>query len=167
MNNEFALLATDLTYKEAMASVEAQKWKEACSIEFNTLKSKDTWTLVPRTRDLKVIDGKWVLKIKDPHRIPLYKARWVARGFQQQYGVDFFETFANTVNTTAWRLILAIAGHLDWEIKQWDVKSAFPNASLKEEVYIEQPMGFIDPEKPNWVYQLNKALYGLKQLGRE
>ena len=75
MDEEFALLATDPTYKEAMASVEAQKWKTACSIEFNTLKSKDTWTLVPRTRDLKVISGKWVLKIKDPYRAPLYKAR--------------------------------------------------------------------------------------------
>jgi hypothetical protein len=167
IDEEFALLATDPTYKEAMASAEAQKWKEACLIEYNTLKSKNTWTLVPRTRDLKVIDGKWVLKIKDPYRVPLYKARWVARGFQQQYGVDFFETFANTVNTTAWRLILAIAGYLDWEIKQWDVKSAFPNANLKEKVYIEQPMGFIDPEKPDWVYQLNRALYGLKQSGRE
>ena len=101
MDEEFALLATNPTYKEAMALEEAQKWKKACSIEFNTLKSKDTWTLVPRTRDLKVISGKWVLKIKDPYRAPLYKARQVARGFQQQYGVDFFETFANTVNIIA------------------------------------------------------------------
>ena len=66
------------------------------------------------------------------------------------------------MNTTAWRLILAIAEHLDWEIKQWDIKSAFLNASLKEEVYIDQPMGFIDPKKPDWVCQLNKALYSLK-----
>ena len=149
MDEEFALLATNPTYKKAMALEEAQKWKKAYSIEFNTLKSKDTWTLVPRTRDLKVISGKWVLKIKDPYRAPLYKARWVARGFQQQYGVNFFETFANIVNTIAQRLILAIAKELDWEIKHWDVKSAFLNASLKEEVYIEQPMGFIDLEKSN------------------
>ena len=74
MDEEFTLLAIDLTYKEAIALEEAQKWKKAYSIEFNTLKSKDTQTLVPRTRDLKVISGKWVLKIKDLYRAPLYKA---------------------------------------------------------------------------------------------
>jgi hypothetical protein len=166
-DEELALISTDPTYKEAMSSKEASKWKEACIKELKALKDKDTWTLIPYSKDLKVLDGKWVLKIKDPYRNPIYKARWVARGFQQQYGIDFLETFANTVNTTAWRLILAIAGHLNWEIRQWDVKSAFPNAYLHEEVYIQQPKGFEDPEHPNWICSLNKALYGLKQSGRE
>ena len=133
---ETALIATDPSYKEALISEDAQKWKDACLTEVTTLKNNDTWTLVPRTSGLKVLDGKWVLKIKDPYRKPLYKARWVARGFQQQYGIDFLETFANTVNTTAWRLLLAIAGYLDWEIRHWDVKSAFTNAKLQEKVYI-------------------------------
>ena len=166
-STETALLTTDPTYKEAITSEDSIKWKKACQKEVTILQEKGTWTLVPRTSDLKVLDGKWVLKIKDPHRKPLYKARWVARGFQQQYGIDFFETFANTVNTTAWRLLLAIAGYLDWNIRQWDVKSAFPNASLRERVYIQQPTGFEDPKYPNWVCQLNKALYGLKQSARE
>ena len=166
-SEDTVLLATEPTYKEAIASKDADKWRLACQKELQALKEKGTWSLVPRTPDLKVLDGRWVLKIKDPYRNPLYKARWVARGFQQQYGIDFFETFANTVNTTAWRLILAIAGYLDWEIRQIDVKSAFPNAKLQEKVYIEQPIGFKDLEHPDWVCQLHKALYGLKQSGRE
>ena len=164
---ETALIATDPSYKEALISEDAQKWKDACLTEVTTLKNNDTWTLVPRTSGLKVLDGKWVLKIKDPYRKPLYKARWVARGFQQQYGIDFLETFANTVNTTAWRLLLAIAGYLDWEIRHWDVKSAFTNAKLQEKVYIQQPTGYEDPQHLDWICQLNKALYGLKQSARE
>src|ERR1700743_2931993 len=166
-SEDTVLLATEPTYKEAIASKDADKWRLACQKELQALKEKGTWSLVPRTPDLKVLDGRWVLKIKDPYRNPLYKARWVARGFQQQYGIDFFETFANTVNTTAWRLLLAIAAHLNWEIRQIDVKSAFPNAKLQEKVYIEQPIDFEDPEHPDWVCLLNKALYGLKQSGRE
>ena len=84
-----------------MTSEDTLKWQEACLTEVKILEDKKTWTLVPRTEEQKVLDGKWVLKIKDPDRNPVYKARWVARGFQQQWGVDFFETFANTVNTTA------------------------------------------------------------------
>ena len=165
--DDLALLTSDPTYSEAIKSENSLKWKEACLKEVNSLKEKKTWTLVPKTEGIRVLDGKWVLKVKDPSRNPLYKARWVARGFQQQYGIDFFETFANTVNTTAWRLILALAAYLNWEIRQYDVKSAFPNASLKEKVYIVQPKGLEDSERPNDVCLLNKALYGLKQSGRE
>lgn len=164
-----ALIATetDPTYLEAMKSLQAPQWKIACQKEIDSLKDKDTWTLVPRSDDLKVLDGKWVLKIKDPYRNPIYKARWVARGFQQQSGIDYNETFANTVNPIAWKLILAIAADLDLEIAQWDVKGAFPNAILHEKVYINQPIGWEDPTKPDYICLLNKALYGLKQSGRE
>ena len=96
-----------------------------------------------------------------------YKARWVAKGFQQKLGVDFGETFANTVTPTTYRLLLAIAANNDWEIEQWDVKSAYPNATLHDEVYIQQPTGFEDPDNPKLVCHCLKALYGLKQAARE
>ena len=101
--------------------------------------------------------------MKEPvNEKPFHKARWVAKGFLQQLGLDFNETYANTVNPIAWRLLLSIGAYLDWEIKQWDVKLAYPNASIKEKIYVQQPIGLEDPQKPNYVCRLNKALYGLK-----
>jgi len=119
---------------------------------------------------MKVIKGRWVLKLKPPLKSnpkPIYKARWVAKGFQQRYGLDFNETFANTTKSTTWRLIIALGAYLDWEIRQWDIKLAYPNANLTEKVYIEQPKGFINKEHPEYVCELKKALYGLKQSARE
>ena len=166
--DEYALIMTDPTYYEAIKSDDAPKWREAMLKENESLLKQNTWTLVPKSDDIKVLKGKWVLKIKElPNGEPIYKARWVAKGFQQRLGVDFNETFANTVNPIAYRLILAIGAYLDWEIQQWDVKSAYPNASLKEKVYIQQPISLEDPEKPDYICLLNKALYGLKQSGRE
>jgi hypothetical protein len=164
---EYALIATDPSYNEAITSTDAEKWNKAMKDEYNSLISNDTWTLIPKDPSYRILKGKWVLKIKDPNRRPIYKARWVAKGFQQQHGIDFNETFANTVNPVAWRLILGIATYMDYEIIQWDVKTAFINAPLKEKVYIQQPIGFEDPTKPDYICLLQKALYGLKQAGRE
>jgi len=164
---ELVLLASDPTYEEALKSPEKPKWDTAINAEYNDLLTNNTWDLVPRTQDIKVIKGKWVLKVKPPLDNPIYKARWVAKGFLQEYGIDFNETFANTVNPIAWRLIIAIVAYLNWEIDHWDVKLAFTNAKLNEEVYIEQPIGFEDSERPDWVCKLNRALYGLKQSPRE
>ena len=82
-SEDIVLLATEPIYKEAIASKDANKWRLACQKELQALKEKGTWSLVPRTPDLKVLDGRWVLKIKDPYRNPLYKARWITRSFQQ------------------------------------------------------------------------------------
>ena len=106
--------------------------------ERDDLLKQNTQTLVPKTDDIKVLKGRWVLKIKEPlNEKPIYKARWVAKGFQQRLGIDFNEIFANTVNPIAWRLLLSIGAYLDWEIIQWDVKSAYPNAPLTEKIYIQ------------------------------
>ena len=106
--------------------------------EKENLLKQNTWTLVPKTDGIKVLKGKQILKIKQPlNKKPIYKARQVAKGFQQRLGVDFNETFANTINPIAQRLLLAIAAYLNWEIEQQDVKSAYSNASLKEKVYIQ------------------------------
>ena len=100
----------------------------------------------------KVLRGRWVYKTKlKPNRtINKHKARWVAKGFLQKYGIDFRETFSNTVKPMAYKTLLGLAAKLDWEVQQWDVKSAFPNAPLEDnlEIYIEQPTGFVDPKHP-------------------
>lgn len=164
-------LAGPASYKAAIKSLEANNWLKAMSAEIEELKRQKTWNIAQLPPGRKAIPGRWVLAIKETPDGPIYKARWVAKGFRQQPGVDYTETYANTVNPVVYRLILAWATYKDWEIHQWDVKSAFPNANISEEIYVDQPTGF--EEKPTGhitgklVCKLNKALYGLKQSARE
>ena len=156
------------TYQQAQGSSDSNHWLEAMQKELNELHHQKTWELVKLPPGKKTLKGRWVYKLKQPpNGKPIYKARWVAKGFQQKPGVDFTETFANTVNPTTYRLLLAIAAMHNWEIEQWDVKSAYPNATLHDEVYIQQPTGFEDPKHPDLVCRCLKALYGLKQAARE
>ena len=153
-------------YKEVLDSKDKGDWLLAMNTELEELNHQNTWTLTDLPKDRKALKGRWVLKIKQPfNQKPIYKARWVAKGFQQRPGIDFNETYANTVNPISYRLLLALAAYKDWEIEQWDVKSAYPNASLTETVYVQQPVGFEDGT--NRVCKLTKALYGLKQSARE
>ncbi|GKG02389.1 retrovirus-related pol polyprotein from transposon TNT 1-94, partial [Tanacetum coccineum] len=85
------------------------------------------------------------------------------RGYHQEEGIDFEESFAPVARLEAIRIVLAFAAHMNMVIYQMDVKTAFLNGNLREEVYVSQPDGFMDPDKPNYVYKLKKALYGLKQ----
>ena len=136
-------------------------------IELTELKRQNTWDLAPLPLGRQAIPRRWVNAIKETTDGPIYKSRWVAKGFRQQPGLDFNETYANTVNPVVYRLILAFASLQDWEIHQWDVKSAFPNALIREEIYVKQPTGFEEPGSKQLVCRLNKALYGLKQSARE
>ncbi|GKD38552.1 retrovirus-related pol polyprotein from transposon TNT 1-94 [Tanacetum coccineum] len=124
------------------------------------------WELVP-TPPLDKAFGitlKWIYKVKldELGGILKNKARLVARGYRQEEGIDFEESFASV----AIRIFLAFAAHMNMVIYQMDVKTAFLNGNLREEVYVSQPDGFVDPDKPNYVYKLKKALYGLKQAPR-
>ncbi|GKC83082.1 retrovirus-related pol polyprotein from transposon TNT 1-94, partial [Tanacetum coccineum] len=94
------------------------------------------------------------------------KARLVARGYRQEEGIDFEESFAPVARLEAIRIFLAFAAHMNMVVYQMDVKTAFLNGILREEVYVSQPDGFVDPDDPNHVYKLKKALYGLKQAPR-
>ena len=94
------------------------------------------------------------------------KARLVAKGYSQQEGIDFDETFAHVARLEAIKIFLAYAAHANLKVYQMDVKSAFLNGELEEEVYVSQPPGFEDPNFPDYVYYLLKALYGLKQAPR-
>lgn len=135
--------------------------------EINSIHSNHTWTLVPLPPNTKAITSRWVFKTKPgTGNQPRYKARLVARGFQQTSGVDFLETFAPVVRWETIRLLLAIAVHLNWPIHQLDVLTAFLNGILKEDVYMVQPPGFIKVGLEHLVCKLHKSLYGLKQSPR-
>ena len=143
------------------------RWKEAMQQEYQSLLQNKTWTLVPKILGRKVLSGKWVYKLKTGANgeVLRYKARWVVRGFEQQEGVDYNETFASVVKPMSYKLIFALAAALDLELEQMDVQTAFLYGEVDEEIYVEQPPG-IPNSNPNLVCRLNRALYGLKQSPR-
>ena len=107
-----------ITFQQAQKDTNSERWQQAMRQELNELQNQKTWELVELPPNRKVLKGRWVYKIKNPpNKTPVYKARWVAKGFQQRLGVDFSETFANTANPTTYRLLLAIATEKDWEIE--------------------------------------------------
>ena len=124
--------------------------------------------LVPRPKGVNVNGTKWIFKNKsDEHGTVIRnKSRLVAQGYTQVEGINFDETFAPIARLESTRIILAIAGHLNFKLYQLDVKNAFLNGMLQEEVYVEQPKGFVDPHRPDDVHKLKRALYGLKQASR-
>ncbi|KAJ9545259.1 hypothetical protein OSB04_024966 [Centaurea solstitialis] len=124
--------------------------------------------LVPRPKNKTIIDLKWIFKNKKDEDgiVTRNKARLVAKGFKQQAGIDYDETFAPVARLEAIRIFLAYAAHMNFTVYQMDVKTAFLNGELKEEVYVSQPEGFVDRTKPTHVYILDNALYGLRQAPR-
>lgn len=127
-----------------------------------------TWELVERPEHRKVIGVKWVFrtKLNADGSINKHKARLVVKGYAQIFGVDFFDTFAPVARQDTIRMLLAIAAQKRWKICQLDVKSAFLNGFLEEEIYVEKPKGFLVKGHKDKVYLLKKALYGLKQAPR-
>ena len=123
---------------------------------------------MPRPKENSIIGTKWVFKNKadESGKIIRNKARLVAKGYSQEEGIDFDETFALVARLEAICLLLAFACFKNFKLFQIDVKSAFLNGYIKEEVYVEQPPGFEDPLKEDHVFKLKKALYGLKQTPR-
>ena len=153
------------TYKQAITCPENEKWLEAMKQEINSIKANNTWSLVELPKDRKAIGCKWVFKIKkDENNMPIrYKARLVAQGFTQKYGVDYDEVFAPVARSTTMRILLSVAGKENLCVRQFDVTTAFLNGYLQEEIYMRQPKGFDEGEK---VLKLHKSLYGLKQAAR-
>lgn len=129
------------------------------------IEKNGTWQMVKKPKDTNVISVKWIYRLKtNANREPIkHKARLVARGFTQEYGVDYLETFAPVSRHDTIRTILAVAAQKKWKLFQMNVKSGFLNGELQEEIYVEQPPGFIQEGEEGKVLKLHKALYGLKQ----
>ncbi|GJR17874.1 retrovirus-related pol polyprotein from transposon TNT 1-94 [Tanacetum coccineum] len=151
--------------KEVMAD---HSWIESMQDELNQFERLQVWELVPRPEGKNIISFKWIWKNKcDAENIVVQnKSRLVAKGYRQEEGIDFEESFSHVARLEAVRMFIAYVAHKNITIFQMDIKTAFLNGPLKEEVYVKQPEGFIDPEFPDHVYRLKKALYGLKQAPR-
>nr|KYP70668.1 Retrovirus-related Pol polyprotein from transposon TNT 1-94 [Cajanus cajan] len=145
-----------------------EHWLMDMQEELNQFERNEVWDLVPLPNDYPIIGTKWVFRNKfDESRIIIRnKARLVAKGYNQEEGIDYDETFAPVARIEAIRLLLAYSSIMNFKLYQMDVKSAFLNGLIQEEVYVEQPPGFVDFKYPNHVYKLKKALYGLKQAPR-
>ena len=153
--------------KEAMSSPDWPEWEKAIQIELEMLRCMGTWELVDASNDRKPITNKWVFvrKYDKDGILQKYKACLLARGFSQMPGMDYNETFSLVVCLETIRAILALAVAKDWEIQQMDIKGAYLNGKLKEDVYMDQPQGYNDGTSQ--VCHLIKTLYRLKQSGQE
>ncbi|KAK1685925.1 hypothetical protein QYE76_046773 [Lolium multiflorum] len=137
-----------VTYEEAMMSPDSNKWQEAMKSEMGSMYDNKVWTLVDLPDSRKAVENKWIFKRKTDAdgNITVYKARLVAKGFRQIQGVDYDETFSPVAKLKSVRILLAIAAFFDYEIWQMDVKTAFLNGDIEEELYMVQPKGFVDPK---------------------
>lgn len=156
-------------YGEAKMTPYAKQWKDAMRDEYESLTNEHkVWILEERKENTKPIKCKWVFAIKRnlDGTIARRKARLVARGFGQQKGKDYEESFAPVIRMESLRLQLTLAINLDYEIRTFDVRTAYLYGDLCEEVFLEQPEGFEEPGKEHMVCHLKKSLYGLPQSGR-
>ncbi|GJU59077.1 retrotransposon protein, putative, ty1-copia subclass [Tanacetum coccineum] len=136
--------------------------------ELNYFERLEVWELVPHPDKVMVITLKWIYKVilDELGGILKNKARLVARGYRQEEGINFEESFALVARLGAIRIFLAYAAHMNMIVYQMDIKTEFLNGILREVVYVSQPDGFVDQDNLNHVYKLKNALYGLKQAPR-
>ena len=161
-------LFTDCEPVNFQEAVQNKKWRDAMDEEIKAIMKNNTWELASLPNGQKAIGVKWVYKAKKNANgeIERYKARLVAKGYSQRAGIDYDEVFAPIARLETIRLIISLAAQNRWKIYQMDVKSAFLNGVLEEEVYIEQPLGYKVKGQEDKVLKLKKALYGLKQAPR-
>ncbi|KAK3121821.1 hypothetical protein QOZ80_8BG0661360 [Eleusine coracana subsp. coracana] len=143
-------------------------WRAAMKLEMDSIKQNRTWELANLSAGHRAITLKWVFKLKkdEAGKVIKHKTRLVARGFVQQEGIDYDDAFASVARMESVHLLLALAAQEGWRVHHMDVKMAFLNGDLKEDVYVHQPSGFIIPGQEHKVLRLRKALYGLRQAPR-
>lgn len=148
------------TLRQAIQDASWPEWEKAMTDEVNSLKQNKTWELVDAPKYRRVLSGKWVFKLKrgSHGQVVRYKCRWVVRGFTQEEGIDYDETFASVVKPMSYKALLAIAAALDLEIEQMDVKTAFLYGYVDHKIYVEQPHQLTDGTTR--VCKLRNALYG-------
>ncbi|KAL3524966.1 hypothetical protein ACH5RR_013338 [Cinchona calisaya] len=167
LNSNCALLS-HIEPKHIDVVLSDESWVNAMQDELSQFEKNNVWTLVERPSSHPVIGTKWVFrnKLNDKGEIIRNKARLVAKGYAQEEGIDFDETFAPVARLESIRMFLAFACFNNFKLFQMDVKSAFLNSFIYQEVFIEQPLGFENKNIPNYVFKLSNALYGLKQVPR-
>ena len=157
------------TYEEAMNAPEAPQWTKAMDEEIRSLKENDTFTLTELPKGRSLVGGKWVYTIKEgQNENKTYKARYDARGYSQVKGIDYTKTFAPTARMTSVRAAMQLAAQNGIILHQMDVKTAYLNANIDCEIYMEQPKEYEEKgaNGETYVYKLRKSIYGLKQSGR-
>lgn len=157
------------TYEQAITSHDSDHWKAAMDKEMHTIKQNDTWDVKPLPDDRSETKGRWVYTIKQGKEVnqTQYKARYVAKGFTQIHGLDYFDTYSPTTRFTSIRTLLQKATNEGLLIHQLDVKGAYLNAPIDADIYLQQPPGYEQSHSTQHLScHLKKSLYGLKQSGR-
>ncbi|KAH9750809.1 Integrase catalytic domain-containing protein [Citrus sinensis] len=156
------------SYEEAISDIDSKKWLEAMDLEMDSMRTNQVWTLVDPPEGIIPIGCKWIFKRKIglDGKVETYKARLVAKGYRQIQSIDYEETFSTVAMLKSIRILLAIAAYYDYEIWQMDVKTAFLNGYIEEDIYMIQPCGFESKTNPHKVCKLRKSIYGLKQASR-
>ena len=165
MHHSFISKVEPKTIKSALDHAD---WVQAMQLELNEFERNNVWTLVPVPAKAYVLGMRWVFrnKLDKKGNVIRNKARLVVKGYCQEEGIDYDETFAPVARLDSVRIFLAYAAHKNFDVYQMDVKCAFLNGEIEETVYVEQPPGFVNDKFPNHCYLLNKAVYGLKQAPR-
>nr|GEZ97056.1 retrovirus-related Pol polyprotein from transposon TNT 1-94 [Tanacetum cinerariifolium] len=164
----FAIIMSRTEHKNIKEAMADSAWIESMQEELHQFDRLDVWELVDRPLCKNVINMKWLWKNKrdEKNTVIRKKSRLVSKGYAQKEGIDFEESFAPVARLEAVRLFIAYAAYKSFTVYQMDVKTTFLYGPMKEEVYVNQPDGFVDPYHPDKVYHLKKALYGLKQAPR-
>ena len=153
-----------INFRQAMESFNSQKLIDAMNDEIKSMRDNDVWDPIPFPEGAKPIGCKWIFKkkLRPDGSIDKFKARLVAKGFTQRPGVDFFDVYAPVARITTIRVLIALASINKFVIHHMNVKTAFLNGDLDEEIYMDQPEGFIVPGQEKKVCKLIRSLYGLK-----
>ena len=156
------------SFDAAINSEDAEHWKDAMDEEMKVLDENDTYILSELPRNKKAVGGRWVYTVKGEPDNVLYKARYVAKGCSQIYGVNYIETFSPTARMESLRLLMYVAAQYKLSVHQMDMKGAYLHAPIECEIYVNQPAGYkqLADDGKALVWKLNKSLYGLKQSGR-
>ncbi|CAI5530375.1 unnamed protein product, partial [Closterium sp. Naga37s-1] len=161
-------IPTPRSYAEAIEGPYSSQWQAAMDAEMASWKSTGTYVDEVPPPGANIVSGMWIFRVKrPPGSPPVFKARYVARGFSQRQGVDYFQTFSPTPKMTTLWVLLHIAAHRDYELHSLDFSTAFLQGSLHEEIWLRRPPGFIGTFPPGTQWSLRRPVYGLRQAPRE
>ncbi|CAI5934532.1 unnamed protein product [Closterium sp. NIES-65] len=161
-------IPTPRSYAEAIEGPYSSQWQAAMDAEMASWKSTGTYVDAVPPPGANIVSGMWIFRVKrPPGSPPVFKARYVARGFSQRQGVDYFQTFSPTLKMTTLRVLLHVAAHRDYELHSLDFSTAFLQGSLHEEIWLRRPPGFAGSFPPGTQWSLRRPVYGLRQAPRE